>query len=169
MATTTTKKQAAEAVSAPVRVSPNKRLIVIALIVLVAAAAAAAVTWALMARSHHNSGSPEAFVPPTPVFLPLDPMTINLLSDDGQQHYLRIGLTLKLTDPTIQQQLIDHMPEIRSRILLALSNKHPEDLAPLDGKRVLAGELKSLIEKPTDKGLPPVAIEDVLLTELVVQ
>ena len=68
---------------------------------------------------------------------------------------LRIGLTLKLNDPKVQQELTDHMPEVRSRILLALSNKHPEDLAPLDGKRALATELKTLIEQPTDKGASP--------------
>ncbi len=104
-----------------------------------------------------------------PVFFPLEPMTVNLQSDDGQQHYLRIGLTLKLNDPKVQQQLTDHMPEIRSRVLLALSNKHPDDLAPLEGKRALATELKTLIEQPTDKGAAPVNVEDVLFTEFVVQ
>jgi flagellar FliL protein len=54
-------------------------------------------------------------------------------------------------------------------VLLALSNKHPDDLAPLDGKRALATELKTLIEQPTDKGAAPVIVEDVLFTEFVVQ
>ena len=49
------------------------------------------------------------------------------------------------------------MPEVRSRILLALSNKHPEELAPLEGKRALATELQTLIEQPTDKGAAPIA------------
>ena len=61
------------------------------------------------------------------------------------------------------------MPEVRSRILLALSNKHPEELAPLEGKRALAEELKTLIEQPTDKGAAPIHVQDVLFTEFVVQ
>jgi flagellar FliL protein len=96
-------------------------------------------------------------------------MTVNLQSDDGQQHFLRIGLTLKLGDARTQQELADHMPEVRSHILLALSNKHPEELAPLEGKRALAGELKTLIEQPSDKGAAPIHVQDVLFTEFVVQ
>ena len=68
---------------------------------------------------------------------------MNLQSDDGAQHYLRVGLSLKLTDSKAQEQLTARMPEIRSRILLALSNKHPEELATPDGKRSLAKELRS--------------------------
>ena len=105
----------------------------------------------------------------TPVFFVLDPMTVNLLSEDGETHYLRIGLTLRLSDQETQDYLTQHMPEIRSRVLLALSNKHPDDLAPLDGKRALATELKTLIQQPTDKGAAPVTVEDVLFTEFVVQ
>ena len=99
----------------------------------------------------------------------LEPMTVNLQSDDGEQHYLRIGLTLKLNDQQTQEHLTAHMPEIRSRVLLALSNKHPEELAPLDGKRALAKELAALIEQPTEAGSAPVHVDDVLFTEFVVQ
>jgi len=171
MASTTANQQGTVQPATP---GPMKRIILIVLIALIAAGAAAGGTWFFMA---HREAAPApaqaaAAAPAAqavPVFFPLEPMTVNLQSDDGQQHYLRIGLTLKLNDPKVQQQLTDHMPEIRSRVLLALSNKHPDDLAPLDGKRALATELKTLIEQPTDKGAAPVNVEDVLFTEFVVQ
>jgi flagellar FliL protein len=168
MATTTTNQQAIAQPSSPGLV---KRIIVILLIVLVAAGAAGAATWFFMSkRAPAQAASPAAPAPtPAPVFFPLDPMTVNLQADDGQQHYLRIGLTLKLTDQKTQEHLTEHMPEIRSRVLLALSNKHPEDLAPLDGKRALAKELKTLIEQPTEAGAQPEHVSDVLFTEFVVQ
>lgn len=159
----------------PATPGPMKRIILIVLIALLAAGAAAAGTWFFMSR-HGATPAPAqtatAAAPApsaVPVFFPLEPMTVNLQSDDGQQHYLRIGLTLKLNDPKVQQQLTDHMPEVRSRVLLALSNKHPDDLAPLEGKRALATELRTLIEQPNDKGAPPISIDDVLFTEFVVQ
>ena len=170
MASTTANQQGTVQPATP---GPMKRIILIVLIALIAAGAAAAGTWFFMSR---REPPPLRLKPPQqhprpamPVFFPLEPMTVNLQSDDGQQHYLRIGLTLKLNDPKVQQQLTDHMPEIRSRVLLALSNKHPDDLAPLEGKRALATELKTLIEQPNDKGAAPVTIEDVLFTEFVVQ
>jgi flagellar protein FliL len=169
MASTT----ATQAPAQPASPGPMKRIIVIVLIALLAAGAAAGGMWFFMSHRAPAPAPAQAAATPAPpavpVFFPLEPMTVNLQSDDGQQHYLRIGLTLKLNDAKVQQQLTDHMPEIRSRVLLALSNKHPEDLAPLDGKRALATELKTLIEQPTEKGAAPVNVEDVLFTEFVVQ
>jgi len=168
MATTTANQQAA-----PASPGPLKRIILIVVIALIAAGAAGAGVWFYMSqRSPVPASAATASAPAplaVPLFFPLESMTVNLQSDDGQQHFLRIGLTLKLNDPKTQQELSDHMPEVRSRILLALSNKHPEDLAPLEGKRALATELQTLIEQPTDKGAPPIHVQDVLFTEFVVQ
>ncbi|HEX7935160.1 MAG TPA: flagellar basal body-associated protein FliL [Paraburkholderia sp.] len=165
MATTPANQQAA-----PASPGPLKRIILIALIAIVAAGVAGAGVWFFMSKRAPAPASAAAPAPaPTPTFFPLDSMTVNLQSDDGQQHFLRIGLTLKLVDAKTPQELTDHMPEIRSRILLALSNHHPDELAPLDGKRALATELRTLIEQPTDKGAAPIHVRDVLFTEFVVQ
>ncbi|MFM0058134.1 flagellar basal body-associated protein FliL [Paraburkholderia phytofirmans] len=166
MATTTAPQQAA-----PASPGPMKRIILIVLIAITAAGAAGAGVWFFMSKRAPAATSAEAAPPPAPapLFFPLESMTVNLQSDDGQQHFLRIGLTLKLTDAKTQQELTDHMPEVRSRILLALSNKHPDELAPLEGKRALATELRTLIEQPTDKGAAPIHVQDVLFTEFVVQ
>jgi flagellar FliL protein len=168
MATTTANQQAA-----PASPGPLKRILLIVVIALLAAGAAGAGGWFYMSqRSPAPASAATASAPAplaVPLFFPLESMTVNLQSDDGQQHFLRIGLTLKLNDPKTQQELSDHMPEVRSRILLALSNKHPEDLAPLEGKRALATELQTLIEEPTDKGAAPIHVQDVLFTEFVVQ
>ncbi|WP_118181925.1 flagellar basal body-associated protein FliL [Paraburkholderia phosphatilytica] len=168
MASTTANQQPA---AQPARPGFMKRLIIILVIVLIAAGGAGAGVWFFM-KKQAPAGAAQAAAPkpaPAPVFFPLDSMTVNLLSDDGQQHYLRVGLTLKLDDQKAQERINEHMPEIRSRILLALSNKHPDDLATLDGKHALAKELVQLIEQPTDKGEEPLHVEDVLFTEFVVQ
>lgn len=166
MATTTAPQQAA-----PASPGPLKRIILIVLIAIIAAGAAGAGVWFFMSKRAPAAASAEAAPAPAPapLFFPLESMTVNLQSDDGQPHFLRIGLTLKLTDAKTQQELTEHMPEVRSRILLALSNKHPDELAPLEGKRALATELQTLIQQPTDKGAPAIHVQDVLFTEFVVQ
>ncbi|WP_179403454.1 flagellar basal body-associated protein FliL [Burkholderia guangdongensis] len=149
-----------------------KRIALIAVVALVAAGVAAGGMYFFLAKEGlgHASAAP-AEPPPlsAPVFLALDPLTVNLQSDDGIQHYLRVVLSLKLTDPNAQARLTARMPEIRSRILLALSNKRPDDLATPDGKRALAGELKHLIEEPTQPGNQHARVDDVLFTDFVVQ
>ncbi|WP_042302047.1 flagellar basal body-associated protein FliL [Paraburkholderia kururiensis] len=153
----------------PAKSGKIKRILVIALIAILAAGVAGGATWFFMSRHPAAPTAATPVPPPVPVFFPLEPMTVNLQSDDGETHYLRIGLTLKLADQKTQDKLAEHMPEIRSRVLLALSNKHPQDLAPLEGKRALAEELKTLIAQPTEAGSAPVHVQDVLFTEFVVQ
>jgi len=165
MASTTANQQT---VDVPAKSGKLKRILLIALIAIFAAGAAAGGMYFFLLKHGVSSKPAPPPPPPPPVFFALDPMTVNLLSDDGQ-HYLRVGLSLKLANEKTQEALQEHMPEIRSRILLALSNKHPEDLSTLDGKHALADELKTLIEKPTDRSEPPVHIEAVLFTEFVVQ
>ena len=116
-----------------------------------------------------NHVAAPAAPPAVSVYYALEPMTVNLQSDDGESHYLRIGLTLKLDSQATQDALVARMPEIRSRLLLALSNKHPSDLAPLDGKRALATELAVLISQPAGANEKPMHVDDVLFTEFVVQ
>jgi flagellar protein FliL len=161
MATPTTTQQA-DATSP--KFAKLKRIVPIVLAALLAAGAAAGGMYYFLLK--HGPAKPPP--PPPPVFFPLDPMTVNLVSDDGQ-HYLRVGLTLKVADEAMQTRITEHMPELRSRILLDLSNKHPEDLSTLEGKHALAEELKTALDQPTDSGEPPLQIEDVLFTDFVVQ
>ena len=169
MATTpTANPQAAPQSAQP---GPLKRILLIALIAILAAGAAGGGVWFFMSR-HATSAPAAASAPPppaVPVYYALEPMTVNLQADDGESHYLRVGLTLKLDSQATQDALVARMPEIRSRVLLALSNKHPSDLAPLEGKRALAAELARLIAQPSDPRGTPAKVEDVLFTEFVVQ
>ncbi|MPW18566.1 flagellar basal body-associated protein FliL [Paraburkholderia sp. CNPSo 3157] len=167
MASTTANQPANAKPSSPGLVN---RIVVILLIALVAAGAAGAATWFFMSKRAPSAAMAAGpVIAAAPIFFPLESMTVNLQSDDGQLHYLRIGLTLKLADQRVQEHLTEHMPEIRSRVLLALSARRPDELATLDGKKALAKELETLVEQPTEPNGLQVRVEDVLFTEFVVQ
>jgi flagellar FliL protein len=168
MATTTASPPAA-----PKPPGSAKRIIVIALIaVLVAGGVGAGVWYFLQGRmggAHREAAAPASAAP---VYFPLDAMTVNLQSDDGDSsdaHYLRVGITVRLDNQAAADQLKEHLPDIRSRVLLALSAKTPSDLATTDGKRALATQLAKLIAEPTEPHGSPVHVDDVLFTEFVVQ
>src|SRR5258706_16040934 len=55
---------------------------------------------------------------PPPVFFPLEGFTVNLAGDDGDTHYLHLGLTLRVPNVETSEKLTTYLPEIRSRILL---------------------------------------------------
>ena len=169
MASTATEAHPAADVADTQPARRGRRLVIVALLVaLIAAAGAGAYFFYFAKHGAHGPAHEKAAPAPTPTFFALDPFTVNLLSDDGER-YIHVGLTLALPDPKVGEDLTTHMPEVRSRILLLLSNKKPEDLATLDGKRKLASEIKAIVEKPYAPGAPPINISDVLFTDFVVQ
>jgi len=149
-----------------------KRIIVIVLIAILAAGAAGGAMWYFMQYRMHGPSASAPAPAPAPVYFPLDAMTVNLQSDDDDSsdaHYLRVGITVRLDSQAAADELKEHLPDIRSRVLLALSAKKPSDLASVDGKRALAAELANLISQPTDPRGLPVHVDNVLFTEFVVQ
>lgn len=162
MATTTANQQPI----VPAKSGKLKRILIIAIGAIVLLGAGAGGAYFLLGKSGHAS---KPAPPPPPVFFPLDSLTVNLQADDGIMHYLRVGLTLKLKEEKAQAALTERMPEIRSRVLLILSGKHPEDLATIDGKRKLAAELRSAVESIASTPDHPAHVDEVLFTEFVVQ
>ncbi|KKB64204.1 hypothetical protein WM40_06815 [Robbsia andropogonis] len=121
---------------------------------------------------YKRSSQPAVPVVPPPVFFALDPFTVNLATDpdsDGSDHYLHLGLTLKIGSADEEHKLTEYLPEIRSHILLLLSSKKPSDLATVAGKQKLSDELRTTIEKTFDHDSHAPKVSGVLLTDFVIQ
>jgi flagellar protein FliL len=76
-----------------------------------------------------------------PVFVPLDPFTVNLADRDAER-YAQIGVTLEIDDPKTGDQLKAYMPAIRNNILMVLSHKTSAQLLEREGKLKLAREIR---------------------------
>ena len=96
---------------------------------------------------------------------------------------------VKVADSGVIEQIKAHMPEIKNGVLLLLSSKTPEEIASLDGKNQLRGEIRDVVNRPLgiggardgepgkahaaeDKPIKLAAAEgvvDVLLTSFVIQ
>ncbi len=87
-----------------------------------------------------------------PVFVNLDPFTVNLVPESGDQ-YLQVILSLELEDATAQADLTMMMPRIRNNVTLLLSSKKASELQPKEGKETLALEIMDEINKAIS---PPV-------------
>jgi flagellar protein FliL len=103
-----------------------------------------------------------------PVFVPLEPFTVNLRDDDSS-HYLQVAIVLEATDSSAVDNIKVQMPIIRNGILLLLSSKRSDDLGTLDGKQKLAQEIVAEARKPlTGAGVAP-GIEGVYFSSFVIQ
>ena len=85
---------------------------------------------AVKAKPKHDAKRP-------PIFLPLDPFTVNLADRDSER-YAQVAVTLELDDSKTADDLKLYMPAIRNNILMVLSHKTAEQLLTREGKQKLA-------------------------------
>ncbi|OYW32315.1 MAG: flagellar basal body-associated protein FliL [Methyloversatilis sp. 12-65-5] len=113
-----------------------------------------------------------------PVFVELDPFTVNLAPETQVDQYLQIKASVKVDEQPAADNLKVYMPEIRHHVLMLLSGKKASELGTTEGREALAGEIRNSInaivgEVPTNKkGEPeePVGpVEAVLFTSFIVQ
>ena len=81
-----------------------------------------------------------------PLFVTLEPFVVNLAGD--VQHYLQVGIDLRVVDNAVSDQIKLHLPEIRNAVLLLLSSKSVEDLAGVDQKNRLRDEIREVVNRP---------------------
>ena len=132
---------------------------------LLAAGGGGAAFYFIQARGS-SAVSPKA---KPPVFVSLDTFTVNLQPEHSEQH-LQTNLTLKVEDAGAVDVIKLHMPEIRNRILLLLSNKTASQLMSVEGKRKLALELTTEINQQfAERKANGQVVESVLFTSFVIQ
>jgi flagellar FliL protein len=107
-------------------------------------------------------------VPRAPVFLNLEPFTVNLLEENGD-HYLQVGIVFQMTDDKAVDQAKVYMPVMRNKVLLLLSSKRPSDLATLEGKNKLVEELIAAARQSIPAGTPERGVVGAYLSAFVIQ
>lgn len=113
--------------------------------------------------------SSKPVAPKPPVFVALEPFTVNLMHEDNQSQYLQIGLSLKLTDSSFGDVIKVYLPEIRSRMLLLLASKRASEISTSEGKKMLVEELAREIVQPLPANSSANMLEGVLFTSFVIQ
>lgn len=142
-----------------------KWMIVIASMLLLAAGGGGAAWYFMQAKD--NPAAPSK--PKLPVFVNLETFTVNLQPEHSEQH-LQTNLTLKVEDAGAVDAIKLHMPEVRNRILLLLSNKTAGQLMTVEGKRKLAQELTAEINQQfAERKAGGQVAESVLFTSFVIQ
>jgi flagellar FliL protein len=130
------KPVAATPIEAPV-VKKKSRKLLFACIALLMLGAAGGGTWYWL---HQKPVEAKHVEKKPPVFVTLEPFTVNLLQEAGD-HYLQVGIVYQVDSDKTVEAMKTYMPIIRNHILLLLSGKHPSELALVDGKQKLVAEL----------------------------
>ncbi|MCQ4347289.1 flagellar basal body-associated protein FliL [Pseudomonas stutzeri] len=106
---------------------------------------------------------------PTPRFVPISPFTVNLQGEPAGQRLLYIGLSLRVGDAATEALLKEHMPEVRSRLLMLMASQKASELITPAGKEALTAQILALFNAPLTSPQPPLAIDGVLFSDFIVQ
>lgn len=152
----------------------KKLLWIMIILVLLSSAGAAAAIYMVMGQGDNGgeNETTEAQAMPerqSPIFVDVEPFTVNLESDRSSSRLLYTGITLRVGNEESKQILEEHMPQVRSRLLMVLSGKKPSELNTSEGKRVLSQEIIRQLSEPLTENQPPMDLREVLFTEFIVQ
>lgn len=94
-----------------------------------------------------------------PVFVPLDPFTVNLADKEGER-FAQIAVTLEIEEGHFGDQLKLYMPAIRNNILMTLAQKTSAELLTREGKELLARQIQREALRPMGIEVPDPAAGD---------
>lgn len=159
---------AAPETPAPPEPKSQKKLFLITFAVLLLAALGAG-AWMFFGADKNVAadGTPVQRAVP-PVFVVLEPFTINLQPEGGEQ-YLQVAFTLQVGSQAEVDQIKLYMPQVRSRILLMLSSKKASELLTVEGKKKLADDIIAQVRQPFHPQGTPLEIPNVFFTSFVIQ
>ncbi|MBM3395719.1 MAG: DUF4366 domain-containing protein [Betaproteobacteria bacterium] len=80
-----------------------------------------------------------------PVFYSLEPFVVNLAGDS--QHYLQVGVDLKLSKEDYMEKIKTVLPEIRNGVVLLLSSKQATEVVSIEDKNHLRAEIRAVANK----------------------
>lgn len=80
-----------------------------------------------------------------PVFFSMEPFVVNLAGDS--QHYLQVGLDLKLSKEEYTEKVKTVLPEIRNDVVMLLSSKQATEVISFEDKNYLRAQIRAAANK----------------------
>ena len=107
-----------------------------------------------------------------PIYVALDPFTVNLVPENGDQ-FLQLIIAIEVTDLRVGDRVKMYTPKMRNNVMMLLSGKKATQLITKEGKETLADEIRNLINEILDPGSKTQAeeapIKEVLFTSFIIQ
>lgn len=157
--------QAEVATEAPVVKSKKPLFLILGIVVLVLGGGGAAAWYFTQPKSTQHAKAEPA---KPPVFVNMDAFTVNLQSEDSDK-FLQTAFTLQVKDDSQVEIIKQHLPQVRSRLLLLLSSQKASDILTPDGKNQLAKEIIAQVNKPFEPKATPQSVTGVFFTSFVIQ
>lgn len=148
-------------------------IIIVLLLLIIGGGAGGWYGWTVFKHSKDSAQVAESkpLPPVEPIFYEIEPLTVNLQEseDDSTEKFLYIKLNLVLSTEEDRKTIHTYLPQATSRLILLLSSKNSKDLMSADGKLALIDEIKATLAVPFSADAKAVVIDNVLLTNFIIQ
>ncbi|RJG01165.1 flagellar basal body-associated protein FliL [Noviherbaspirillum sedimenti] len=161
--------EAAEQPAAAAKKSGKKGLLILLILLLAVGGGAAA--WYFLGQKNSAHGTEKKSIDPSkpPVFMVMEPFTVNLQPDGLGDQYLQVAFSLQVGSEKDVEAIKLYLPQVRSRLLLLLSGKKASEISTVDGKKKLADEIMAQVRQPFIAGVAPQNVTNVFFTSFVIQ
>lgn len=150
----------------------NIKLLVIFTLIILSGVIFGGYSWWFSQQSSINSytNDEKPANKPEPIFMDLEPFTVNLQGMNySRDRVLYIVITVRLVNERSLKQLNEYLPDVRSRLLLLLSQQSPQILGTHEGKLQLMKAIKTTLTPTVVQGQPDQEISDVLFTTFILR
>jgi len=97
------------------------------------------------------------------------PMVVNFKDSYGEQHFMQVTLEVMSRDQDVINAVREHLPAIRSALILLFSSAEYESVTTPEGKQQLLDEALTQIRDVMTERTGEPGIEEVYFTALVIQ
>ncbi len=146
----------------------GKKLMLIVLILVILLGAGGGLAWYFLGNKASGSTPAKVEAKP-PVFVVLEPFTVNLQPEDNGDQYLQVAFSLQVADQKDVDIIKQYLPQVRSRLLLLLSGKTASEILTIEGKKALSDEIVAQVKLPFVPGTAPQNVTNVFFTSFVIQ
>jgi len=121
------------------------------------------------AETGEGEGEGEAAADAPPIYWPLKPAMVVNFAGNGASSFLQVEMEVMARDQVVIDLVKEHMPAIRSSLLLCLAGQTDEAVFSTEGKQGLLTETLAEINLVLEPYLDETAVEAVYFTSFVAQ
>lgn len=120
--------------------------------------------------THRDAGNKSAHVeaPKAPIYITLEPFTVNLQPENGDQ-FLQTAITLLVNEQGQVDLIKLQMPQVRNRLLMVLSSKKASEISTPEGKNKLSADIVTQVNLPFVPHAPAQKVSGVYFTSFIIQ
>lgn len=150
-----------------------KTIVLVVVALLLAIGLSVGATWFVLSKDDDKTEAvaPVAAAPGKleALYEPLVPAFVVTLNHQGRARYMQVSMTLMSRDAAALAALKVHMPMLRNRLVMTLSEQDFETLSAAAGKELLRQQITASVQALAQEQVGSAVIEQVLFTNFVLQ